>query len=432
MSRVRTIIAIIAVSVSLVILLLNYTSAKVDVDIPQDNNTRTGYPVWYPPFPRHYGQDQYATIFASIILMRIAAYSLITGLTGIAYLAFDLGFSIFLDWPYDTVWFKMQGLCQDFTLAITFTRIYFDTHNGYGDETHQRLSDVERPREYNHIKEYTFGSVSRFTPNFVLLLVLASYTHILGNGSIVDWDLYFINEMPNLYCEDAHKTLTGELEILLKHFIKDSCEWFKAKAIRKQLKEHQEGLLKATIENKINENINKVLLARNATSVTAEAYYATNDYEIPKRSRTDHKNLPRSPERHIMPEVDEKEFRNKREHDIEFNANLTIVGGKSIELIQLLSDRMKIMKMLKTLINQYAKLNPSSDITLIKLYGLQVYLNELTIYEFQLKYTEIYTAEAILTFSLPKTWADIYLLPNTIWIWDKVPIPSHPIQTISS
>ncbi|CAG8749696.1 14446_t:CDS:2, partial [Funneliformis mosseae] len=78
------------------------------------------------------------------------------------------------------------------------------------------------------------------------------------------------------------------------------------------------------------------------------------------------------------------------------------------------SDRMKIMKMLKTLINQYAKLNPSSDITLIKLYELQVYLNELTIYEFQLKYTEIYTAEVILTFPLPKTWADMTKADNAV------------------
>ncbi|CAI2169335.1 7992_t:CDS:2 [Funneliformis geosporum] len=249
MSRVGTSIAIIAVSISLVILLLSYAGTKVDVDIPQDNSTHTGYPVWHPPFPGHYGQDQYATIFGSVILMAIsgyfaykwtmfdtktneelvtylvdraanktttiyfdqllAAYSLVTGITGIAYLAFDigkiwstvgvfhnglevvilvalhqggrivsnkflawmilyfvstLGFSIFLDWPYDTVWFKMQGLCQDFALAITFTRIYFATRNGYGDETHQRLFDVERPRENNGVKEYIFGSVSRFTP----------------------------------------------------------------------------------------------------------------------------------------------------------------------------------------------------------------------------------------------------------------------------
>ncbi|RHZ85705.1 hypothetical protein Glove_62g12 [Diversispora epigaea] len=33
--------------------------------------------------------------------------------------------------------------------------------------------------------------------------------------------------------------------------------------------------------------------------------------------------------------------------------------------------------------------------------------NELTIYEFKLKYTEVYTTEAILTFPLPKTWADM-------------------------
>ncbi|GES98442.1 hypothetical protein GLOIN_2v654938 [Rhizophagus clarus] len=57
--------------------------------------------------------------------------------------------------------------------------------------------------------------------------------------------------------------------------------------------------------------------------------------------------------------------------------------------------------------NQFAKLNRSSDIALIRLYGLLAYLNELTIYEFQLKYSEIYTMEAIFTFSLPKIWADM-------------------------
>ena len=85
--------------------------------------------------------------------------------------------------------------------------------------------------------------------------------------------------------------------------------------------------------------------------------------------------------------------------------------------------------MLKTLMNQFTKLNSSFDITLIRLYGLQAYykfliffayycyyalltlmffiVNELTIYEFKLKYTEVYTTEAILTFPLPKTWADM-------------------------
>ena len=34
-------------------------------------------------------------------------------------------------------------------------------------------------------------------------------------------------------------------------------------------------------------------------------------------------------------------------------------------------------------------------------------VNELTIYEFKLKYTEVYTSEAILTFPLPKIWANM-------------------------
>ncbi|CAH1768430.1 6566_t:CDS:2, partial [Entrophospora sp. SA101] len=96
-----------------------------------------------------------------------------------------------------------------------------------------------------------------------------------------------------------------------------------------------------------------------------------------------------------------------REEDKEFS--VTEVSGPPLknDWAHFWGDRMKIMKMLKTLMNKFAKLKPSSDITLIKLYGLQAYLNELTIYEFQLKYTEIYTTEAILTFPLPKTWADM-------------------------
>ncbi|CAB4478042.1 unnamed protein product [Rhizophagus irregularis] len=430
--------------------------------------------------------------------------------------------------------------------------------------------------------------------------------------------------MPGSSLDEAHKTLASELEILLNHVNKDSREWCKAKAIKKQLKlkkpknivnamiweKHQENILKVTVESKINENVNKRKIedvARNATSAVAKACYAPNGCEIPKRPRTNYKNLgdhkqqPRTPERNIawrdekesslydtfpvhihkIPEPNPFIVGNQNDHDInekddEFNAELTIVGGKSIDwiisginirekltkyqldanlskanpeyydivffnlndedgflgtldkgivaqmrkeikrakgfvlhfvkhMVELIDDvnlfndsmsegtyivnvlapilgyffnkkkkdwlvsygetclkafatdinsnkkdderrssgkkidtiismreedkeisvievsgpptkndwthftgdRMKIMKMLKTLMNQFAKLNPSSDIALIRLYGLQVYLNELTIYEFQLRYSEIYTIEAIFTFSLPKTWADM-------------------------
>ncbi|CAG8438638.1 7854_t:CDS:2, partial [Scutellospora calospora] len=59
-------------------------------------------------------------------------------------------------------------------------------------------------------------------------------------------------------------------------------------------KEHQEAILRATVENKINESINKRKIedvARNATSATAKACYAPSGYEIPKRPRIDYKNL---------------------------------------------------------------------------------------------------------------------------------------------
>ncbi|CAG8605145.1 21814_t:CDS:2 [Cetraspora pellucida] len=127
-------------------------------------------------------------------------------------------------------------------------------------------------------------------------------------GSVADWDLYFINEMPGLSCDASHKTLASELEILLKHFSENSREWCKAKAIRKQLKqripgntitsaiwkENQEAILRATVENKINESINKRKIedvARNVTSATAKVCYTLSSYEIPKRTRIDYKDL---------------------------------------------------------------------------------------------------------------------------------------------
>ncbi|CAG8464129.1 2908_t:CDS:2 [Paraglomus brasilianum] len=57
---------------------------------------------------------------------------------------------------------------------------------------------------------------------------------------------------------------------------------------------HQEVILRATIENKIKENINKRKIedvARNATSATAKACFAPSGYEIPKRPRIYYKNL---------------------------------------------------------------------------------------------------------------------------------------------
>ncbi|CAJ0849040.1 3206_t:CDS:2, partial [Entrophospora sp. SA101] len=78
------------------------------------------------------------------------------------------------------------------------------------------------------------------------------------------------------------------------------------------------------------------------------------------------------------------------------------------------SDRMKISKMLKTLINRLVKICPSSDIRMVRLYGMQSYLYELIIYEFKLNYSEIYTMEEILRFPMPKTWKDMFKAHETV------------------
>ncbi|CAG8699453.1 5013_t:CDS:2, partial [Acaulospora colombiana] len=59
-------------------------------------------------------------------------------------------------------------------------------------------------------------------------------------------------------------------------------------------KEHQEAILRVTVENKINKNINKRKIedvARNATSAIAKICYAPSGYEITKCPRIDYKNL---------------------------------------------------------------------------------------------------------------------------------------------
>jgi|SRR6266498_4458498 len=55
-------------------------------------------------------------------------------------------------------------------------------------------------------------------------------------GSVADWDLFYINEMPSTTRAEAHKTLARELKVLLECLEKDSREWNKANAIKNLLK----------------------------------------------------------------------------------------------------------------------------------------------------------------------------------------------------
>ncbi|CAG8695477.1 15027_t:CDS:2, partial [Dentiscutata heterogama] len=64
------------------------------------------------------------------------------------------------------------------------------------------------------------------------------------------------------------------------------------------------------------------------------------------------------------------------------------------------SDRLKIIKMSKTLMNRFARLRPNSDIRTFIVY-------QVILYEFRLKFSEIYTVKELLRFSIPKTWKDM-------------------------
>ena len=55
-------------------------------------------------------------------------------------------------------------------------------------------------------------------------------------GSVADWDLFYINEMPSTTRGEAHKTLARELKVLLECLEEGSCAWNKANAIKKLLK----------------------------------------------------------------------------------------------------------------------------------------------------------------------------------------------------
>ena len=82
----------------------------------------------------------------------------------------------------------MQGLVIDYVLFIQFTRMYFDTRKGFGDEI-QRLIDVESTRRDHFSGESDRSepqilndkSVGYFRPSYILLLVFASFVHIFGN-----------------------------------------------------------------------------------------------------------------------------------------------------------------------------------------------------------------------------------------------------------
>ncbi|CAG8455384.1 6921_t:CDS:2 [Acaulospora morrowiae] len=98
----------------------------------------------------------------------------------ILYAIFASTLSLALSWPLDAVWFKMQGLCSDFAICIQFTRTYFATKAQMRTDAAERdpihseeMSTEERNSRHDPIVYF---------PHQLLLLILASLVHIVGNS----------------------------------------------------------------------------------------------------------------------------------------------------------------------------------------------------------------------------------------------------------
>jgi len=99
----------------------------------------------------------------------------------LCYIFFVYCGALFIDWPFDAVWFKFQGLCFDYALMITFIRIYFNTkhelNHGDGAERMPLANDEAESDDHAHDQQY--GLVHH--PNQLLILVFASFFHNVGN-----------------------------------------------------------------------------------------------------------------------------------------------------------------------------------------------------------------------------------------------------------
>ncbi|RHZ82996.1 hypothetical protein Glove_101g42 [Diversispora epigaea] len=132
-------------------------------------------------FSMHYGGRITSNKFVGILVL---------------YILLSAGLSIFLSWPYDAVWFKMQGLCLDWALLIQFTRTYFNTkkhiENDSGvnplirdddDDDNERGERSERSDVGYNLN----NDVIVHHPYQILLLIFASGFHIFGNVFSTIW-----------------------------------------------------------------------------------------------------------------------------------------------------------------------------------------------------------------------------------------------------
>ncbi|CAI2168969.1 16259_t:CDS:2 [Funneliformis geosporum] len=121
------------------------------------------------------------------ILLLLAQGGKITSSLFYAFVAFYVMLvnvlNIVLPWPYDAIWFKAQGLCSDYALFIVFVRIYFATREYVKEQSSAQLpltneDDISPANDEPSVSPKVIQH-----PNQILLLLFASFTHIMGNAA---------------------------------------------------------------------------------------------------------------------------------------------------------------------------------------------------------------------------------------------------------
>ncbi|CAI2184979.1 14011_t:CDS:2, partial [Funneliformis geosporum] len=98
--------------------------------------------------------------------------------------------SMKLKWPYDGIWFKIQGLCSDYALIIQFVRVYLSTRKNLREAYDEQLplnNPVLPSASQNKFSYDEFFPNNVSHPNQIILLILGSITHLIGNIANSIW-----------------------------------------------------------------------------------------------------------------------------------------------------------------------------------------------------------------------------------------------------
>ncbi|CAG8520491.1 7938_t:CDS:2 [Scutellospora calospora] len=106
---------------------------------------------------------------------------------------------VWLDWPYDALWYQIQALSIEAALVITFYRLYFSTHKNLHEHENLPLNTdndnpdtPEEPIPQESNSEYPYPLSFFPQPKQLFGLIFASKVHLLGDAIV----LIFLNH-PN-------------------------------------------------------------------------------------------------------------------------------------------------------------------------------------------------------------------------------------------